>query len=46
VAGVKRENFFPELPEIEMLLTKDKKLRGATRIIGDTFEIPKPLNNY
>ena len=35
VAGVKRENFFPELPEIENLLTKDKKLRGATRLVDD-----------
>ena len=46
VAGVKKENFFPELPEIEFLLTKDKKQRGATRINGDAFDIPRSLNNY
>ena len=30
VAGVKKSNFFPEMPQIEMLLTKDKRMRGSS----------------
>ena len=39
VKGLKRFNFFPELPEIENLLTKDKNMIGITRI----WDQPKTL---
>ena len=30
IRGLKRRNFFPEVPEVEKFLTKDKQLKGVT----------------